>query len=64
MALCGANFDANGDGRVDNTIDSDRDGVPDMIDSNPSGFGGIRDAGMTGKYRVYFVFLANNKSSE
>ena len=33
-------LDANNDGVIDDTADSDGDGIPDVTDQNPSGFGG------------------------
>ena len=32
-------LDSDNDGRIDDTTDTDRDGIPDVTDQNPSGFG-------------------------
>jgi hypothetical protein len=39
-----ARFDANGDGRVDQALDTDGDGIADVVDGEPGQRGSLRDA--------------------
>ena len=47
-----ASLDANNDGIIDDTIDSDSDGLVDLFDTNDIAFGSPRD--LQGKFDLYF----------
>ena len=37
-------FDTNGDGKIDNGTDTDKDGIPNVVDGNTNGFGDLPQA--------------------
>lgn len=61
IGQCRAGLDKDDDGRIDNAIDADRDGIADVIDMMPTAYGGITNVHSHAKYRIFIALQFNMK---